>query len=413
MLELILCSLVTVLPDYLYRRYREGKRWGDQITFFTMWYELRWGITACLILTVALITIVFYYHPSTTNAGPYFRTIPLLPEGGGRVEEVFVKNGDSVEAGDPLFSLLDTAQVANVNLAESQLDQIASAFAQAEVQLEAAQATLVQAESALAQAENELTKKSELASRGQQLISKIELERLENTVAQRRGGVQAARANITAAQTQIPEVLPAQRQSAQRQLEQAQVALDKTVIYAGVDGQVAQFFLQRGDYVNPILRPAGVLIPSSGPESGRFQIAAGFNQLSAQVIKPGTITEVVCMSKPFSVIPMVVTRVQPVVAAGQLKPSDVLLDAQQRARPGTLTVVMEPLYEDGLMDVMPGSKCIANAYTNNHDLLEQGDLGLGQTLFLHMVDTVGVIHAIILRMQALLMPVQMLVFAGH
>ena len=413
MLELILCSLVTVLPDYLYRRHREGKRWGDQITFFTMWYELRWGITACLILTVALITIVFYYHPSTTNAGPYFRTIPLLPEGGGRVEEVFVKNGDAVETGQPLFSLLDSAQVANVNLAESQLDQIASAFAQAEVQLKAAQATLVQAQSALAQAENELAKKSELASRGQQLVSKIEIERLENNVAQRRGGVQAAQANITAAQTQISDVLPAQRQSAQRQLEQAQVALDKTVIYAGVDGQVAQFFLQRGDYVNPILRPAGVLIPSSGPESGRFQIAAGFNQLSAQVIKPGTITEVVCMSKPFSVIPMIVTRVQPVVAAGQLKPSDVLLDAQQRARPGTLTVVMEPLYEGGLMDVMPGSKCIANAYTSNHDLLEQGDLGLGQTLFLHMVDTVGVIHAIILRMQALLMPVQMLVFAGH
>ena len=413
MLELILCSLITVLPDYLYRRYREGKRWGDQITFFTMWYELRWGITACLMLTVTLITIVFYYHPSTTNAGPYFRTIPLLPEGGGRVEEVFVKNGDAVAAGDPVFSLLDSAQVANVNLAESQLDQVASAFAQAEVQLAGAQATLVQAESALAQAKNELAKKSELASRGQQLISKIELERLENTVNQRRGGVQAAQANITAAQTQISDVLPAQRQSAQRQLEQAQVALDKTVIYAGVDGQVSQFYLQRGDYVNPILRPAGVLIPSSGPESGRFQIAAGFNQLAAQVIKPGTITEVVCMSKPFSVIPMVVTRVQPVVAAGQLKPSDILLDAQQRARPGTLTVVMDPLYEGGLTDVMPGSKCIANAYTSNHDLIEQGDLGLGQTLFLHMVDTVGVIHAIILRMQALLMPVQMLVFAGH
>ena len=413
MLELILCSLITVLPDYLYRRYREGKRWGDQITFFTMWYELRWGITACLMLTVTLITIVFYYHPSTTNAGPYVRTNPLLPEGGGRVEEVFVKNGDTVAAGDPVFSLLDSAQVANVNLADSQLDQIASAFAQAEVQLSAAQATLVQAESALAQAKNELAKKSELASRGQQLISKIELERLENTVNQRRGGVQAAQANITAAQTQISDVLPAQRQSAQRQLEQAQVALDKTVVYAGVDGQVAQFFLQRGDYVNPILRPAGVLIPSSGAESGRSQIAAGFNQLSAQVIKPGTITEVVCMSKPFSVIPMVVTRVQPVVAAGQLKPSDVLLDAQQRARPGTLTVVMEPLYEGGLTDVMPGSKCIANAYTSNHDLIEQGDLGLGQTLFLHMVDTVGVIHAIILRMQALLMPVQVLVFAGH
>ena len=413
MLELILCSLVTVLPDYLFRRYREGKRWGDQITFFTMWYELRWGITACLILTVSFITVVFYYHPSTTNAGPYFRTIPLLPEGGGRVEEVFVNNGETVGTGDPLFSLLDSSQVAAVNVAESQLDQLTSAVAQAEVQLEAANATLVQAESALAQSENELSKKKELSSRGQQLVSKIEIERLENTVAQRKGGVQAAQANVAGVKTQISDVLPAQRQSALRQLEQAQVALDKTIVYAGVDGQVAQFFLQRGDYVNPILRPAGVLIPSDGPESGRFQIAAGFNQLSAQVIKPGTITEVVCLSKPFSVIPMIVTRVQPVVAAGQLKPADVLLDAQQRARPGTLTVVMEPLYEGGLNDVMPGSKCIANAYTSNHELLEEGDLGFGETLFLHMIATVGVIHAIILRMQALLMPVQMLVFGGH
>ena len=110
---------------------------------------------------------------------------------------------------------------------------------------------------------------------------------------------------------------------------------------------------------------------------------------------------------------MVVTRVQPVVAAGKLKPADVLIDAQQRARPGTLTVVMEPRYEDDLSDVMPGSKCIANACTNNHDLLEAGDLGLGETLFLHMVDTVGVLHAVILRMQALLLPVQPLVLSGH
>lgn len=410
MLELIFCSLVTVLPDYLFRRYHQGKRWGAEINFFTMWYELRWGITACLVLTVTLITVVFYFHPSTTNAGPYFRTIPILPEGGGRVEEIFVKNGAPVSAGDPLFSLLDSSQLAAVNVAKGQLNQLESAFSQAKIQLEAANATLGKAQSALKQAENELSKKQRLSA---QLISQIELDRLTNNVAQKRGGVQTARANIEAAQSQIDEVLPAQRESAQRALEQAEVELGKTVIYAGVDGEVAQFFLQRGDYVNPILRPAGVLIPSEGPESGRYQIAAGFNQLATQVIKLGTLAEVVCLSDPFKVIPMVVTRVQPVVAAGQLKPSDTLLDTQQRARPGTLTVVMEPLYADGLKKVMPGSKCIANAYTNNHDLLESGELGFGETVFLHIVDTVGLVHAIILRIQALLMPVQMLVFAGH
>ncbi len=410
MLELIFCSLVTVLPDYLFRRYRQGKRWGAEINFFTMWYELRWGITACLVLTVTLITVVFYFHPSTTNAGPYFRTIPILPEGGGRVEEIFVKNGAPVSAGDPLFSLLDSSQLAAVNVAKRQLNQLESAFSQANIQLEAANATLAKAQSALKQAENELSKKQRLSA---QLISQIELDRLTNNVAQKRGSVQTAQANIEAAQSQIDEVLPAQRESAQRALEQAEVELGKTVIYAGVDGEVAQFFLQRGDYVNPILRPAGVLIPSEGPESGRYQIAAGFNQLATQVIKLGTLAEVVCLSDPFKVIPMVVTRVQPVVAAGQLKPSDTLLDTQQRARPGTLTVVMEPLYTGGLKKVMPGSKCIANAYTNNHDLLESGELGFGETVFLHIVDTVGLVHAIILRIQALLMPVQMLVFAGH
>jgi multidrug resistance efflux pump len=413
MLELILCSLFTVLPDYLFRRYRHGKRWGHEITFFTVWYELRIGITACFVLTISFITVVFYFHPSTTNAGPYFRTIPLLPQGGGLVEEVFVKNGEAVDAGAPLFSLLDSSQAAAVSIAESQLGQIASAFAQAQAQLEGAKAQQLQAESALAQTENELAKKNALAARGQQLVSQIELDRLEISLGQKKGGVQAAKANVAAVETQITEVLPAQQKSAQKQLEQAQVELDKTVIYAGVDGKVAQFFLQRGDYVNPILRPAGVLIPSAGPESGQTSIAAGFNQLSAQVIKPGTLAEVVCLSKPFAVIPMIVTRVQPVVAAGQLKPADVLIDAQQRARPGTLTVVMEPLYAGGLVDVIPGSKCIANAYTSNHEQLERGDLGLGETLFLHMVDAVGLIHAIILRMQALLLPVQMLVFGGH
>ena len=49
----------------------------------------------------------------------------------------------------------------------------------------------------------------------------------------------------------------------------------------------------------------------------------------------------------------------------------------------------------------------------SHDLLATGELGFGESLFLHAVDTVGLVHAIILRIQALLMPVQMLVFAGH
>ncbi|MGA9037736.1 MAG: HlyD family secretion protein, partial [Pseudolabrys sp.] len=52
MLELLLCSLLTILPDYLFRRYRQGKRLGKEITLFSVWFELRWGIVSCLMLTV-------------------------------------------------------------------------------------------------------------------------------------------------------------------------------------------------------------------------------------------------------------------------------------------------------------------------------------------------------------------------
>jgi hypothetical protein len=67
MLELLLCSLLTIVPDYLYRRYAQGKRLGREITLYSVWFELRWGITACLMLTVGLITL-FYNHPSTSSA---------------------------------------------------------------------------------------------------------------------------------------------------------------------------------------------------------------------------------------------------------------------------------------------------------------------------------------------------------
>ena len=49
MLELFICSLVTIFPDYLYRRYAQGKRLGREINIYTVWYELRWGI--CVVLT--------------------------------------------------------------------------------------------------------------------------------------------------------------------------------------------------------------------------------------------------------------------------------------------------------------------------------------------------------------------------
>jgi multidrug resistance efflux pump len=101
MFELMLCSMLTILPDYLIRRYGQGRRIGREITLYTVWYELRWGITACLLLTVSLITLIFYFHPSAKNVTAVFRTVAILPESVGRVDQVYVGINETVEAGTP------------------------------------------------------------------------------------------------------------------------------------------------------------------------------------------------------------------------------------------------------------------------------------------------------------------------
>lgn len=149
------------------------------------------------------------------------------------------------------------------------------------------------------------------------------------------------------------------------------------------------------------------------PVASRIGLIAGFGQIEAQVLKVGMIAEATCVGKPFTIIPMVVTEVQDVIAAGQVRSTDQLVDVQQMARPGTLTVYLEPLFPGGLEGVPPGGSCIANAYTNNHDALHAKDIGAVRWAYLHLVDAVGLVHALIFRMQALALPVQTLVFAGH
>jgi hypothetical protein len=74
---------------------------------------------------------------------------------------------------------------------------------------------------------------------------------------------------------------------------------------------------------------------------------------------------------------------------------------------------MEPIYKGGLEGVTPGSSCIANAYTTNQELISSGKIGTFKSIALHVVDATGLVHALLLRIQALLLPVKTLVLSGH
>ncbi|WP_299083160.1 biotin/lipoyl-binding protein [uncultured Ruegeria sp.] len=410
MLETMMCALITVLPDYLFRRYVQGKRIGHEITLFTMWYELRWGLTTCAILALTVITTLFYFHPASKTAASYFRTVTILPQLGGRVSEVYVRNNELVTAGQPIFRIEDFTQTAQVEAAHAQIAQVQASLKVAETDLAEADAGIAGARAALAQSLEDLERNTTLRDEGSSAVRLAEIDRLENLVAEREAQVVASESKRAAVVQQIEELIPAQLASANAQLDAALTELDKTVISAGVTGRIEQFGLQVGDYVSPLLRPAGILVPSS---SGHNRFQAAFNQLSAQVIKLGMIGELGCMTKPFTVIPMVVVEVQDVIPSGQIRPSDELRDVQANKVPGSILVYMEPLYESMAEDIPPGSNCLANVYTDNHERLEHEDLGFWESAFLHVVDTIGVVHAAGLRLRLILMPVNTLVLTGH
>lgn len=409
MLEFLLCASLTILPDYLLRRYLQGKRLGHEITLYSVWYELRWGIVTCLMLTILMITAIFYFHPSSTSVTIFFRTIPIVPEASGRVAEVHITGRSAnVKQGELIFKLDSSRQEAAIETAKSKIAQIDADMVAARVDLQRADGQLTEARGGLQQAIDELQTKRELVKRSPNTVSARDIQKLEVSVATAEGTVQAATAARASVETKISALLPAARASAEASLAEAQVEFDRTFVRAGVAGRIEQFGLKVGDVVNPMMRAAGVLIPE---KSGREVVQASFDQLEAQVIKVGMLTEVTCISKPWTIVPMVVVEVQDYIAAGQFGTGAQLLEGTNVTRPGTILAFLEPLYANGLEGITPGSSCAANAYTSNHDKLATA--GFFEGLALHAVDAVGVVHAAILRSQALLLPIQNLVLGGH
>ena len=236
----------------------------------------------------------------------------------------------------------------------------------AESELATADGQIAEARSALAQAQDELDIRTELRRRNPNTVALREIERLQVVVDGRQGSLDAALANKATQQTRIASALPAQKASAEAALAQAQVELDKTLVKAGVDGMVQQFTLRPGDVVNPIIRTGGILVPDAHrrrpgrrlrPDRGAGD--EGRHDRRGHLHRPS----------PSPSCRWWCRRCSSVIAAGQIRPTDQLIDVQQMAQPGTITVFLEPLFAGEMTGVPPGSSCIANAYTNNHDAL--------------------------------------------
>src|SRR3974390_1946881 len=154
-------------------------------------------------LTILLITTIFYFHPATNSAMLFFRTVPIAPETVGRVAEVKVGYSAPVMKGDVLFTLDSSKQKAAVETAKRKIAEVDAQMASAKVDVVKAEAQLQQAHSDYKQAKDELDVKSELQRRNPGIVPQRDIDKLRVLADGRQAGIKAATAAKQAAQTRV------------------------------------------------------------------------------------------------------------------------------------------------------------------------------------------------------------------
>jgi HlyD family secretion protein len=174
---------------------------------------------------------------------------------GGTVTEVFVKVGDKVNKGDPLFRVRDktlraelVSQQAALRTAQAQLDKLKAYVRKEDV--EASRARLAEAQAMAADAKNAL-----------ELYESVPDKRaiVREELASRRFAAQAAQAKVDAAQAELArleagpwqpdiEVAEAQVQVAAAQVAVTEAELDRHTIKAPTAGTILQVKIRPGEY---------------------------------------------------------------------------------------------------------------------------------------------------------------------
>src|SRR3979411_1447281 len=124
-----------------------------------------------------LMSVFFFFHPSTTTATVFFRTVPIVPEINGRVSEVHVEFSAPVKKGDVIFKLDSAKQEAAMETARRKIAEVDAAMLAAQADVLKAEGQIQQAKGDYQQASDELDTKRELQQRNPGMVPLRDIEK--------------------------------------------------------------------------------------------------------------------------------------------------------------------------------------------------------------------------------------------
>ena len=239
----------------------------------------------------------------------------------GVVAKVFVKVGDSVSTGSPLFQLNDRESRATLTTKEADLEALKAAILTRKVLLQ--------------DAEDQLQRGRKL--RDESVITEEEINR-------RLFAAERAKAELVSAEGQVEAA------TAQRDL--ARTTLDLLTVRAPSDGQVLQVNIRPGEFASASLTLEPLLLLNTGGQD-RLQVRADIDEQTAIDFTPGTPAVGAIKGRSDWTVPLRFLRVEPYVVPKR----SLTGDSSERVDTRVLQVIYEfdrpqfPIYVGQQVDV--------------------------------------------------------------
>lgn len=200
--------------------------------------------------------------------------VPVAPDVSGEVVAIAVKEGDQVAKGDLLLTIFPEDL-------EAQLDQAQAAVSQSQAAYQQAQANRAQAKASLLQDSVSLARNKQLFA--DQVISQVDLENAQLAYEVSRAQYEAAGFSVKASYFQL--------QSAEATRRQARQNLDRTNLYAAMDGTITQLNVELGQRVVGTSMMAGTDLLKIADLS-RMEVVVEINENDIVNVRRGDSTRV-------------------------------------------------------------------------------------------------------------------------
>lgn len=252
---------------------------------------IKWAIAAIVLAAAVTVGVHYWRHAqlyvSTDNAYLNANMIEMAAQVGGPIIAIHVRDQQTVKAGALLFEIDPRPYELTLQAAQAQLEIARQSTSQETAAVAAAQAQVTQRAAELRNAQSNERRSLDLISRN--LVSKQSAETISTQAETAAAAVNAAEANLAQAQSALGKIGEGNAgvRAALATVEQAQLDLDHTRVFAPSGGLVANFSLRPGSTVQKEI-PLFTIISDE-----EYWVDANFKETELDRIRPGEHAQIV------------------------------------------------------------------------------------------------------------------------